>query len=48
MSDLQRADDKLDHRSLRAFGIEEIYRAPRVRIGQGANFKVSFRPARAV
>jgi len=33
---------------LRAMGIEELYRAERVRIGQGANFKVSFRPARAV
>jgi hypothetical protein len=33
---------------LRAMGVEEVYRAQRVRIGQGANFKVSFRPARAV
>jgi hypothetical protein len=33
---------------LRAMGIEELYRAERVRIGQGANFKVSFRPARGV
>jgi len=33
---------------LRAMGIEELYRAERVRIGQGANFKVSFRHARAV
>jgi len=33
---------------LRAMGIDEVYRAQRVRIGQGANFKVSFRPARAV
>ncbi len=33
---------------LRLMGIEEVYRAQRVRIGHGANFKVSFRPARAV
>lgn len=34
--------------SLRAMGVSELYRAQRVRIGQGANFKVSFRPARTV
>lgn len=34
--------------ALLAMGIEEIYRAQRVRIGQGANFKVSFRPARSI
>jgi len=33
--------------SLCAMGIGEIFRSPRVRIGQGANFKVSFRPARS-
>jgi hypothetical protein len=33
---------------LHARGIQEVYRAQRVRIGQGANFKVSFRSARAV
>jgi hypothetical protein len=33
---------------LRAMGVEEAFRAQRIRIGQGANFKVSFRPARAV
>jgi hypothetical protein len=33
---------------LRAMGIEEVFRSPRVRIGLGANFKVSFRPARSV
>lgn len=33
---------------LRARGIAEVFRVQRVRIGQGANFKVSFRPARAV
>ncbi|MBV9499338.1 MAG: hypothetical protein JO138_08175 [Acidobacteriaceae bacterium] len=48
MADLQQPETDIDHRRLKAFGIEEVYRAPRVRIGQGANFKVSFRPARAV
>jgi hypothetical protein len=38
-----------DHAQLQAMGIEEIFRAQRVRIPpNGANFKVSFRPARAV
>jgi hypothetical protein len=37
-----------DRETLRGMGIEEVYRAQRIRIGQGANFKVSFRPARAV
>ena len=32
----------------RVMGIEQIYRAQRVHIGQGANFKVSFRQARTV
>ncbi len=40
--------DSPAHEILRPMGIEEVYRAQRVRIGQGANFKVSFRPARAV
>ena len=48
LQDLQKTDTEIDRRCLKARGIEEIYRAPRVRIGQGANFKVSFRPARAV
>jgi hypothetical protein len=48
LSEIQKADNDIDHAGLAAFGIEEVYRAPRVRIGQGANFKVSFRPARAV
>ena len=34
--------------ALLAMGVEEIYRAQRVRIGEGANFKVSFRLARSV
>jgi len=33
---------------LGAMGIGDVFRSPRVRIGQGANFKVSFRPARSV
>jgi hypothetical protein len=33
---------------LQEMGIGEVYRAARVRIGKGANFKVSFRPAVAV
>jgi hypothetical protein len=33
---------------LQAIGLAEIFRCQRVRIGQGANFKVSFRPARSV
>jgi hypothetical protein len=37
-----------DRAVLGARGIAEIFRAQRVRIGQGANFKVSFRPARSV
>jgi hypothetical protein len=46
LGELQRDAPKRD--VLRAMAIEEAYRAQRVRIGQGANFKVSFRPARAV
>jgi hypothetical protein len=38
----------LRREALHAMGIEEVYRAQRVRIGQGANFKVSFRQARGV
>lgn len=41
-------EDKPEHRVLREMGVEDVYRSERVRIGQGANFKVSFRPARAV
>ena len=48
MSAIQKPEKDIDHGGLSAFGIEQVYRAPRVRIGQGANFKVSFRPARAV
>jgi len=43
-----RQDDTPDRRTLQAMGVDDIFRVQRVRIGQGANFKVSFRPARAV
>jgi hypothetical protein len=33
---------------LTARGVARVFRSSRVRIGQGANFKVSFRPARAL
>ena len=46
--DLQHGDGRLEREELRARGITEVYRSPRVRIGQGRNFKVNFRPARAV
>ena len=41
-------EDEPERGPLRARGIEDIFRVQRVQIGQGANFKVSFRPARAV
>jgi hypothetical protein len=41
-------EDVPERGSLRAMGIDDVFRVQRVRIGQGANFKVSFRPARAV
>lgn len=44
--ELQKAKPGRD--GLLAIGIEQVYRAQRARIGQGANFKVSFRPARVV
>jgi hypothetical protein len=37
-----------DRQDLAAMGVADVFRVQRVRIGQGANFKVSFRPARAV
>jgi hypothetical protein len=37
-----------DRVQLQAMGVDEIFRVQRVRIGQGANFKISFRPSRAV
>ncbi len=36
-----------DRQLLAAMGIAEVFRSRRVRIGQGANFKVSFRPSRS-
>ncbi len=48
LAELHSNESKLNRSALQAVGIEELYRSPRVRIGQGANFKVSFRPARAV
>jgi hypothetical protein len=48
LPDLQVPEDELNHEVLRGRGIAEVYRSARVRIGQGANFKVSFRTARAV
>lgn len=46
LAELQKDHPRRD--VLLPMGIEEVYRAQRVRIGQGVNFKVSFRPARAV
>jgi hypothetical protein len=46
LEELQKEEPRRE--MLREMGIGEIYRAQRVRIGQGANFKVSFRPARAL
>jgi hypothetical protein len=40
--------DTPDRAQLQIMGVDDIFRVQRVRIGQGANFKVSFRPARAV
>ncbi|HSU60177.1 MAG TPA: hypothetical protein VLI55_12750 [Bryobacteraceae bacterium] len=48
LAELQRGDGSIERELLRARGIEEVYRAPRVWIGQGRNRKVNFRPARAV
>jgi len=42
------AADRPNRADLGAMGITEVYRAQRVRIGKGANFKVSFRSAVAV
>lgn len=35
----------LKREELEAMGVKQLYKADRVRIGKGANFKVSFRPA---
>lgn len=44
----QLLDENPDRHVLAKIGVEEVYRAQRIRIGAGANFKVSFRPARSV
>lgn len=41
-------EDAPSRADLGARGMVELFRSQRVRIGQGANFKVSFRPARSV
>jgi hypothetical protein len=46
LSELQ--DRIPDRQSLRQRGIREVYRAQRIRVGVGKNFKVSFSQARAV
>ena len=46
LADLRKTEP--DRSRLGAMGIAVVYRAQRVRIGSGANFKVRFRPARAV
>jgi hypothetical protein len=43
LEDMPKLRDKL-----REMGIEELFRSQRVRIGEGANFKVSFRPSSPV
>jgi hypothetical protein len=48
LKELQAPDDEFTRGGLQERGIEEVYRAQRVRIGQGANFKLSFRPSRAI
>jgi hypothetical protein len=42
------AENSVDREKLAAMGVDEVYRSQRIRIGAGANFKTSFRPARAV
>jgi hypothetical protein len=48
LAQLQKADQQIDRNELTDMGIAAVYRAQRVRIGEGANFKVSFRPSRAI
>jgi hypothetical protein len=48
LKELQEGDGEFTRKGLEERGIGEVFRAQRVRIGQGANFKVSFRPARAI
>jgi hypothetical protein len=44
----QLQEDAPNRRDLIALGIDEVYRAQRLRIGEGANFKVSFSAPRSV
>ncbi|HOX42949.1 MAG TPA: hypothetical protein PK668_05105 [Myxococcota bacterium] len=37
-----------DHARLRALGVSAVFRASRIKVGQGANFKLNFTPARGV
>jgi hypothetical protein len=46
--ELQQEEKRLERQSLSSRGIAAAYRSQRVRIGEGANFKVSFRPSRAI
>lgn len=46
LSELQM--ERPDRQRLEAMGVVEVYRAQRIRIGAGANFKVSFRRSRSV
>lgn len=39
---------KPDHGSLRAQGVVAVFRARRIKVGAGANFKINFSPARGV
>jgi hypothetical protein len=48
LPEFQKPDEKLDRNMIASLGIAAIYRCQRVRIGDGANFKVSFRPSRAL
>ncbi len=47
LPDLQVLEEKLNHRVMQERGIAEVYRSPRVRIGQGGKFK-NFRAARVI
>lgn len=42
------ADERPDAATLRARGVGAVYRAERIQVGQGANSKLNFSPARAV
>lgn len=42
------SDARPDHSKLRTRGVVALYRAHRIKVGSGANFKVNFTPARAL